>query len=435
MFGFGAFAAVCLMLQPGALGSEPPPALPIVGGSEAGACEFPFAVAILEDDETPVMCTGTLVNPSVVTLAAHCVNPDRPIVGVGFGEEGQGKTGPQRVVGVEDCVGHPQYFEMGFPDIAYCTLEQPVEDVAIMPILAGCELDLLEVGAEVTIVGFGATFGEYVAGELETEGVGLKRYTTQSIDAVDPGLDEVDMLGTTGSQSACFGDSGGPALVELPDGTWRVFGAASRLYDPGGFPPPEEPGNFCGVGVTYGLLSTQLDWLETETGYDLTPCHDEDGDWEPGVGCGDFPMDPELGAGTWKNGCVGGAVGGGEPVCEPAVGTSSTGDGSDTGDDSSTGMPEGSTSTGAPSESTTTGFGAGTGGSTGDTPEGTTTGKPSGSSGTTPPAPMTAGGGDSSSGDVEAAEDDAAGCGCSHGGGPASALWLGLGLLGFRRRR
>lgn len=424
------------MLQPGGLGVEPPPPLPIVGGDEAGACEFPFAVAILEDDETPVMCTGTLVNPNVVTLAAHCVNPDRPIVAVGFGEEGQGKVGPARTVAVEDCVGHPQYFEMGFPDIAYCTLSEPVEDIAIMPILAGCELDLLETGGEVTIVGFGSTFGTYVNGELETEGVGSKRYTTQTIDGVAPELDEVYMVGEDGSQSACFGDSGGPSLIELPDGTWRVFGAASRLYDPGGFPPPLQPENFCGVGVIYGLLTTQLEWLEGETGYDLTPCHDGAGEWDPAAGCGGFPMDPELGVGTWDNGCVGGAVGGGEPVCEPSVGTSSTGGEATTGDDSTTG---GGSSTTEGGESTTTaGGGAGTGGGSGDDPKGTTTGKPSpGDGGATANPPTTEGDGESSSGGVpeSAGDDDAAGCGCTQGGGPAGVVWLGLGLLGLRRRR
>jgi len=423
------------MLQPGGLGVEPPPVLPIVGGDEAGSCEFPFAVAILEDDETPVMCTGTLVNPSVVTLAAHCVNPDRPIVAVGFGEEGQGETGPQRVVPVEDCAGHPQYFEQGFPDIAYCTLSEPVQDVAIMPVLAGCELDLLELGAEVTIVGFGATYGTYVDGELETEGVGLKRHTTQTIDGIDPDVDEVYMVGVDGSQSACFGDSGGPSLLELPDGTWRVFGAASRLYDPGGFPPPQQPNNFCGVGVIYGLLTTQMQWLETETGYDLTPCHDAAGEWSPGAGCGDFTMDPGLGAGTWNNGCVGGAVGGGEALCEPALGTSSTGNDSTGGDDSTSGGSGLGTCTGEAGDST--GFGAGTGFGTGDGPQSTTTGRPSADSGGVTADPSaTASAGDSSSGTGESgADDDTAGCGCTQGPGPAGVLWLGLGLLGLRRRR
>ena len=432
MFGFGLLTTACLMLNSGgALGVEPGPALPIVGGNEAGPCEFPFTVSILEDDATPVMCTGTLVNPNVVTLAAHCINPKRPVIGVGFGEEGQGETGPQRVVGVEDCVGHPDYFVTGFPDVAYCTLEEAVEDVAIMPILAGCEADLLEPGVEVTIVGFGASYGNFDTGELETQGVGLKRYTTQTIDVVDVIDEEVDLLGPMGSQSACFGDSGGPALIELPDGTWRVLGAASRLYDPGGFPPPDQPGNICGVGVTYGLLTPVLPWLEAETGYDLTPCHDDAGLWDPGAGCGDFPIEPQLGAGTWDNGCVGGAVGGGAPVCEPAAGTSSSGGESSTGDASSTGRSGDDSSTGRPG--TTTGFGVGTGGSTDDAPSGTSTGMPVGDSDSgRPPEPPTTEASSDSSG---SADEDAAGCGCVQGQGRPSVLWLGVGLLGLRRRR
>lgn len=421
MLVFGAVAA-CLSLHLSAVEVEPPPVLPIVGGNEAGSCEFPSAVAILEGDETPVMCSGTLVHPNVVTLAAHCVNPERPIVGVGFGEQGQGEVGPARTVGVEDCVGHPQYFQSGYPDVAYCVLSEPVLDVPTMPILAGCELDALEPGLEVTIVGFGASYGTVVMGEVSATGVGPKRFTTQTIDEVDPSVDEVHMVGLGGSQSACFGDSGGPALVQLSDGTWRVFGAASRLYDPGGFPPPEEPENVCGVGVTYGLLTTQLAWLETETGFDLTPCHDDAGQWEPTVDCGDFPMSPGVGVGSWDMGCAGGAVGGGEPVCEPAVGTSTGGEGT------STGEPPDDSSSGGES---TTGFGAGTGD---DTTTSGSAGTSAGGSSTSPvDIPETSGEG-SSSGEP-GAEEDAAGCGC-RGGAPSGApLWLGLGLLGLRRRR
>jgi MYXO-CTERM domain-containing protein len=427
VFGIGAFAVAFLSLQPQSLAVEPNKPLPIVGGNETTLCQFPSAVAILEGDETPVMCTGTLVHPNVVTFAAHCVNPERPVVGVGFGEEGQGDTGPARTVAVQDCVAHPQYENLGYPDIAYCTLPDAVTDVPIVPILAGCELDLLVPDAEVTIVGFGATFGTYVDGELEAEGVGPKRYTTQTIDLVEPELDEVHMVGPDGSQSACFGDSGGPAMIELPDGTWRVFGAASRLYDPGGFPPPALPDNFCGVGVTYGLLTTQLEWLETETGFDLTPCHDETGSWAPSDGCGPFPTAPQTGVSDWANGCGGGAVGGGDPVCEDPVGTS-------TGGDDTTGEPPDETSTGDESTGSSTGFGVGTGGSSGDIPEpppsGTTSGSVPGSTGT----PGTSG---SSSGGVT--EEDGAtdrGCSCrgGEGPGPAAVLW-GVVLLGLRRRR
>lgn len=438
MFGLVAILAVVLF-EPEAVGVESPGVSPIVGGDAAGSCEFPSAVAILEDDETPVMCSGTLVHPSVVTLAAHCVNPQRPIVGIGFGEQGQGEVGPQRVVEVDDCVGHPQYFEDGYPDIAYCTLTEPVLDVPRVPILAGCELEALQPGVEVTIVGYGSNYGTVVDGEVEAEGVGPKRRTTQTIDDVEEGEDEVHMVGPDGSTSACFGDSGGPAMIEMADGTWRVFGAASRLYDPGGFPPPELEDNVCGIGVTYGLLTTRLAWLEAQTGHDLTPCHDEAGEWSPSAGCGDFPMDPDVGVGAWDSGCVGGPLGGGEPLCEPAMGTSTGG---------------GETSTGRPPDATSTGAGDGeSSGSTGlvvsGTEGGDTTGTTGGSADSTstggdPTAAGASSGGSSpdsetsgSGSGADADGDAATGCGCRGGGGgaPVATLWMGLGLLALRRRR
>lgn len=389
---------------------------------------------MLEDDETPTLCSGTLVHPSVVTLAAHCVNPNRPIVGVGFGEEGHGDVGPARISSVEDCARHPQYPTMGYPDIAYCTLTEPVTDVPRVPILSGCELDVLEPGLEVTIVGYGASYGNVDTGEIEAEGVGIKRYTTQTIDEVLTYRDEVHMVGPDGSQSACFGDSGGPAFVELSDGSWRVFGAASRLYDPGGFPPPKLPGNFCGVGVTYGLLTTQLEWLESESGYDLTPCHDSDGEWDPSEACGDFPLSPDVGVGAWPQGCVGGALGGGDPLCDPVMGTSSG------GDDSDSGPSPGSTSTDGGGEGSTGLVVGGTGGSTTDASPATTAASSTSGSATetspTDPVPPTSS--DASSSGAPGADDASAnGCGCRSDNPGRAPLWLWtcLGLLGLRRRR
>ena len=398
----------------------------IVNGTAAGACEFPSAVAIIEEDETPVMCSGTLVHPNVVTLAAHCIIPERPIVAVGFGEDG---LAPARTIPVDECVPHPNYAGSGFPDIAYCTLTQAVDDVPIVPILAGCEADVLEVGLEVTIVGYGSTYGTVNGmGEVEATGVGPKRWTTQTIDLVEPDYDEVAMVGEDGSDSACFGDSGGPALVELEDGTWRVFGAASRLYDPGGFPPPQEEGNYCGIGVIYGWLSHRLEWFEDETGYDLTPCHEADGSWDPGAGCGDFPTEPHAGHGSWGDGCVGGIVGGGDPLCDDPVDPTTGGDttwGGETGYD-----PTATTSPGTsgplppplppvpPSTSTST------------TTITTTSSPP-------PPTPT--------DDDVEGTGDDAGqgdgdgltdrGCTCRGGGGPPAAPLLIFILLGSCVRR
>ncbi len=307
----------------------------IVGGVEAETCQWPAAVSILEDDQTPVMCTGSLVHPQVVLTAAHCIIPERPIVAVGFGEHGMSPGIPQRVVATVECVGNPLYYSDVGADVGYCLLAEPVVDVPIVPMLAGCEAEALTPGSEVVIVGFGATWGSYdEEGNLETMGVGTKRWTTQTVDSIDSYFEEINLYGPMGSQSACFGDSGGPALVRLDDGTWRVIGAGSHIYDPGFLPPPIDPTNFCGAGAAYGFVPFALDWLEQETALDLTPCWDGE-TWAPGPGCGGFPMEPDL-IGSWGTSCAGGAVGGGlPPACaEPPAGTSGSEDGgSEEGDD------------------------------------------------------------------------------------------------------
>ncbi|HWB81107.1 MAG TPA: trypsin-like serine protease [Nannocystaceae bacterium] len=399
-----------------ALVGETPPPLPIVGGTDAATCEWPAVVAMLEDDETPVMCSGSLIHPEVVMTAAHCIIPERPIVGLGFGEAGQVFGTPARVVAPTECVPHPDYENFGAPDVAYCRLAEAVTDVPIVPVLAGCESEALQPGVEVTIVGFGATYGTYVDEMVMAMGVGAKRYTTQTIDYVDDMFGEVNMVGPNGSQSACFGDSGGPSLVQLADGSWRVFGTGSHLYDPGDLPPPIEEGNVCGSGVAYGYVTHALEWLEQETALDLTPCWDGD-DFVASAACGDFPLAPGIASGSWDDGCVGGALGGGEMNCEPVSSDSSSdgGESSDGGVDTSGGSGDSTTGvvaddSGSGSADTSTG-GSASASATGVTTTITSAGEADG----------TAGSSESGSGGEN---DDGKGCGCDQRGRTSPLLLL-----------
>ncbi len=402
---------------------DPGAPVPIVGGQEADVCAWPSAVAVLEDDETPVMCSGSLIHPQVVLTAAHCIIPERPIVALGFGESGQVFGVPQFTVAPIECVPHPNYALAQTNDIAYCLLAEAVEDVPIVPLLAGCEVEELQPGVEVTIVGFGATYGTYDPDTktISTMGVGAKRWITQTVDAIDLDIGEVAMVGGDGSQSACFGDSGGPALIELSDGTWRVFGAGSHLYDPGGLPPPMEEGNVCGTGVTYGYAALVIDWLESETGFDLTPCFAGD-TFVGGVGCGGFPTAPAEPVSGWDQRCGGGSVGGGAQLCAAGeTGGSSTGAGVDsTGADETSGASE---ATGTSSDGGgTTGVVAG---SSSDGTDGITTTTTTGPSG-------------ESSTDAGAAGESAGGCGCTTTTTTAKetlVFALALCLASRRRRR
>src|SRR5690349_24291226 len=113
----------------------------IYGGGPVQACGWPTTVYVND-------CTGTLVHPSVVVLAAHCIyyggQPSEVVFGEDFNQ-------PARSVPVDSCAAHHDWTEEGFgdnaADIATCRLSAPVDDIPVVPILMGCETDALQVGA------------------------------------------------------------------------------------------------------------------------------------------------------------------------------------------------------------------------------------------------------------------------------------------------
>src|SRR5690606_11239796 len=173
--------------------------------------------------------------------------------------------------------------------------------------------DAMVPGAEVFIVGFGADTALLgPEGWEETSGNGPKRWAPQVLEEV---LDDAAYL--LGDEAGgCPGDSGGPAVVGMPDGTWRVIGAASRIHPD---TPPSDT-NWCGYGTVYSTFAHVMPWLEQETGIDITPCHDPDGTWNPDERCNGMPLapwDPASTSGTWQDGCLGHDLSGQGQLCGP----------------------------------------------------------------------------------------------------------------------
>lgn len=387
----------------------------IAGGQEASTCEWPTAVSLRSFDQP--FCTATLVHPRVVLLAAHCIDPNYgwgTPEAIGLGEDG---FAPVAEIAPSFCGWPPQWdegYSEGF-DVAYCVLSQAVE-LDFVPPLMGCEWDAMVPGADVTIVGYGATVG--VAGDFGweyIEGGGPKRTAPQVLEEV---LDNgVYLLGN--DAGGCPGDSGGPAMIQMSDGTWRVIGAASRIQS---WPEPPADGNSCGYGTVYSSFAHVMPWLEEQTGFDITPCHDADGTWNPDERCGGFPLTPQDAAatsGTWKDGCATADLSDPGALCGPAFEEpepETTGAESTTGSDE----PTGSSSTGSESE-----------------PMDSSTSEPEGSSGAEPlpggtAASSSGDASDSSNQDGDGADD---GCGCRTRSGGAPGTWGLLGLVGLMRRR
>jgi MYXO-CTERM domain-containing protein len=67
-------------------------------------------------------------------------------------------------------------------------------------------------------------------------------------------------------------------------------------------------------------MHTAVEWVESASGLDITPCHDPDGTWNPSIDCRFFPKEPRSGHGTWPT-CGEGPVGGFSEICgDPAGG-------------------------------------------------------------------------------------------------------------------
>lgn len=281
----GAAPVVALAEPPRELHAEREPSA-VYGGQPVAPCGWPTAVSMEGS------CTGTLVHPEVVVYAQHC-GPGFTAVHLGDTINGTGRSVP-----TEFCRVYPGGGPGTGRDVAVCKLAEPVLDVEIVPPLMGCEASILTQGREVVIVGFG---------ETDEGGYGIKHEATAEFGFID-GNDEAFLGG--GGVDSCQGDSGGPVYVRLPastggDDAWRVFGITSY-------------GSACGGGGYYSMMHISMEWIETETGIDVTPCHDADGTWAPGPGCGEFPLNPAGAGGSWSDGCDPGELGGAAAVCGPA---------------------------------------------------------------------------------------------------------------------
>jgi MYXO-CTERM domain-containing protein len=352
--------------------ASPPPVpradpSPIIDGNTAPECAWPSVVALYSSTGR---CTGFYIGGRVVVTAAHCMLPQLrvPIAGTAGGKTkcdtdadcplvdayGEPLTLTCPVAGSDVCVdpdptkssdvatalfgerylapGKDDHIRRsvdvaycrrrdatpvgavgGTPsDIAYCILrEQP--NVQPIPLAMHCEIELFPVGTPVTAVGFGKS-----SHHEASNAPGIKRFATSVLAEGLAGQATYHVLGGWSPGPPGVGDSGGPLLAALPDGTWRVIGVASTDF------------------VEYVSPWPHVGWMLGDPNVvqsEILPCHTPQGAWSPGSGCGGFPLSPGTPSGSWGRGpvaCFHPDIGGPSQTCGPA-GDSGSGGADETG--------------------------------------------------------------------------------------------------------
>jgi secreted trypsin-like serine protease len=197
----------------------------IIGGAPAGP-DFAFTVAIYEDNQFE--CSGSVVSPTTVVTAAHCVL-GRPL-SIAANRFKLGSPGAERIP-VSVAIRHPAYVpKTGQNDVAVLLLGSPTTAPPIPLASAADDAAYVYPGAAFSAAGFGSrnpfNFGKEKIGTLMAA-------DTRVAKGCGPGLFRAVMICTRGGRigrylrrGTCSGDSGGPLAAEIPEGP-RLFGVTS----------------------------------------------------------------------------------------------------------------------------------------------------------------------------------------------------------------
>lgn len=222
-------------------------AQPIVGGAPAAVGEFPFAVRL------NVGCGGSLVSPTLVLTAAHCVAGRTPsTITATIGRTRLSDTTTGEVRSVREVIVHPRYNGATLDyDVAFVRLSTPSTRavVQVASPYGPSDRALWIPGANATVIGWG-TLSEWGASPdalMKVNVPVLSDATASSATVYGSSFHPNVMVAAgplEGGRDSCQGDSGGPLMVQSAAG-WRQFGVVSWGE---GCARPNKPGVYTRIG-------------------------------------------------------------------------------------------------------------------------------------------------------------------------------------------
>jgi trypsin len=207
----------------------------VIGGHLANPAVWGFAVAIQQDGQ--FICTGSVIAPTKVLTAAHCVRTDPARLAVVANRPFLANAAVGEVIPVTGAIVDPEFPLTLQHDLAVLTLARPTTAPAIaLPNPAEPVRSSPAPGDALQIAGFGRrnpiARGKPRVGILTATTVRVRnaciRYgsnfsPTAMICALGRPIGKLVL-----NRSACFGDSGGPMVLNSPLGP-RLVGVSSYV--------------------------------------------------------------------------------------------------------------------------------------------------------------------------------------------------------------
>lgn len=213
------------------LGAGVTPLWGISGGQVVPERAFPWMAALVNGTgatpRTGHFCSGMLIHPSWVLTAAHCVkqiSPDEFEVVLGLDGLTQSPTAEQRYRVVEMVLHERYFFRDGQHDgdLALLRLDRPVDGIEPVRLFEG-ELTRAESFAA---LGWDHTNAARTLHQLDVDV--LERLEASAATGEGFFLDGLPAYSGTEDLGICYGDSGGPLLVDV-EGQWQLVGVTSYV--------------------------------------------------------------------------------------------------------------------------------------------------------------------------------------------------------------
>ena len=259
---------------------------PIVGGDKVASGRWPDVVAVIGHAG---VCTGTLIAPDVVLTAGHCIEIEPYKVITHTTDHAHPYRGDH--IRVKWSRAYPNWRERY--DVGVIMLDH-IARPRVRTVASACHANVrLAAGAPVHVVGFGLTTPG--ASDRNTEmyeaTMGVIDPFCEHAPGCEPSIAPKGEFAAGGrGVDTCFGDSGGPALIDTADGPVLV-GVVSR-----GLAVPGAP---CGNGGIYVRADKVVAWIQSVTRRKLAR-----------TTCAGGPADDPEAAELDEAGCAAGGGGG-----------------------------------------------------------------------------------------------------------------------------